>query len=179
MQQRVGIYSGTFDPIHIGHISFAKQAIQECSLDKVIFLPERQPRHKSGVTDIIARAQLIEDHIKDDDTFDVQILTSPAHTYATLTTELTDILERSTIVMLLGSDVLETLPTWTDANTLLRNTELCIGLRNNDSVSTVKKQLSQIEQSLGITIKYWIVSTPHKDTSSSKLRNTNISIKSA
>lgn len=179
MQQRIGIYSGTFDPIHIGHISFAKQAIQDCSLDKVIFLPERQPRHKTGVTAILTRAQLIEDQINDDDTFDVQILTSPTHTYAALTTELSDILGRSTIVILLGSDVLLTLPTWSDVDALLPNTELCIGLRNNDSVSTVRKQLSQIEQSLGIAIKYRIVSTPHKDTSSSKLRNTNISIKSS
>lgn len=38
-KRRYAIYGGSFDPIHIGHISLADQAVKECSLDKLIFMP--------------------------------------------------------------------------------------------------------------------------------------------
>ncbi|MGH7195594.1 MAG: nicotinate-nicotinamide nucleotide adenylyltransferase [Candidatus Saccharimonadales bacterium] len=40
---RIGIYAGGFDPVHLGHITFALQAAETARLDKVIFLPERRP----------------------------------------------------------------------------------------------------------------------------------------
>src|SRR4051812_5853101 len=45
-QPRIGIYAGTFDPVHAGHMSFALHARQMAGLDEVYFLPERTPRHK-------------------------------------------------------------------------------------------------------------------------------------
>src|SRR5689334_19827674 len=48
-QLRIGVYAGTFDPVHSGHLSFALQAQTEAKLDEVYFLPERMPRHKTGV----------------------------------------------------------------------------------------------------------------------------------
>ncbi|MEI9913739.1 MAG: adenylyltransferase/cytidyltransferase family protein [Candidatus Saccharibacteria bacterium] len=38
--RKIGIYAGSFDPIHLGHITFALQAIEQAGLDKVYFLPE-------------------------------------------------------------------------------------------------------------------------------------------
>ncbi|HEU5121705.1 MAG TPA: adenylyltransferase/cytidyltransferase family protein, partial [Candidatus Saccharimonadales bacterium] len=57
--RRIGIYSGTFDPVHYGHIAFAASAIRACNLDEVVFLPEPQPRYKAGVTDIAHRLALL------------------------------------------------------------------------------------------------------------------------
>src|SRR4051812_4657029 len=47
--KRIGIYAGTFDPVHSGHVSFALQALKAAELDKVYFLPERRPRNKQHV----------------------------------------------------------------------------------------------------------------------------------
>ena len=43
----IGIFGGTFDPIHLGHIEVAKLAISEINLDKVIFVPSRCPQLKT------------------------------------------------------------------------------------------------------------------------------------
>lgn len=43
---KIGIYGGTFNPIHKGHIHFAKTALKELSLDKIILIPDNIPPHK-------------------------------------------------------------------------------------------------------------------------------------
>lgn len=44
--KRVGIMGGTFDPIHLGHLVAANEALNICSLDNVIFVPTGNPPHK-------------------------------------------------------------------------------------------------------------------------------------
>jgi nicotinate-nucleotide adenylyltransferase len=56
---KIGILSGTFDPIHAGHVAFALKAIEHENLHKVVFIPERQPRRKEGVTHYAHRVAMI------------------------------------------------------------------------------------------------------------------------
>ena len=46
MKKSVGIFGGTFDPVHIGHLEIAQNVIDKGRLDKVIFLPNANPPHK-------------------------------------------------------------------------------------------------------------------------------------
>ena len=43
---RIGLYGGTFDPIHLGHLIVIENAINELNLDRVIILPSSNPPHK-------------------------------------------------------------------------------------------------------------------------------------
>jgi len=45
-EQRVGILGGTFDPVHHGHLVAAEAAMENFSLDKVVFMPAANPSHK-------------------------------------------------------------------------------------------------------------------------------------
>ncbi|CAK8718328.1 putative nicotinate-nucleotide adenylyltransferase [Candidatus Electrothrix gigas] len=45
-KKRIGLFGGTFDPIHKGHLSIAFQAAQEARLDQVLFIPAADPPHK-------------------------------------------------------------------------------------------------------------------------------------
>jgi nicotinate-nucleotide adenylyltransferase len=44
----VGVLGGTFDPIHYGHLAAAEGAAHVLGLDRVLFMPNRQPPHKTG-----------------------------------------------------------------------------------------------------------------------------------
>lgn len=48
MKKRVGIFGGTFDPIHMGHLIVAETIMDEFHLDKVVFIPAAVPPHKLG-----------------------------------------------------------------------------------------------------------------------------------
>ncbi|MEK6247432.1 MAG: adenylyltransferase/cytidyltransferase family protein, partial [Planctomycetales bacterium] len=43
---RIGIYGGSFDPVHMGHILFAESAREQRQLDRVIFVPTAVSPHK-------------------------------------------------------------------------------------------------------------------------------------
>ena len=49
-RQRVGVFGGTFDPIHYGHLVAAEEVRVVCQLDKVVFMPAGTPPHKMGQT---------------------------------------------------------------------------------------------------------------------------------
>ncbi len=59
---RIGLFGGTFDPVHNGHISLASQAKSNLKLDKVIFVPAYIPVHKDseGIVDAEDRLSMIE-----------------------------------------------------------------------------------------------------------------------
>ena len=42
----IGIYGGTFDPPHIGHVTAARAAMEVLGLDKLVLVPDAQPPHK-------------------------------------------------------------------------------------------------------------------------------------
>jgi nicotinate-nucleotide adenylyltransferase len=58
---RVGIFGGTFDPIHYGHLIVAEQAREQAGLDRVWFVPSARPPHKADrvVTPFDRRAEML------------------------------------------------------------------------------------------------------------------------
>lgn len=48
MTERVGVMGGTFDPVHLGHLRVAEEAVEALSLDTLLFVPAAIPPHKSG-----------------------------------------------------------------------------------------------------------------------------------
>jgi len=47
---KIGILGGTFDPIHLGHLIIAQEALWQCKLDRVLFMVTAQPPHKKAPT---------------------------------------------------------------------------------------------------------------------------------
>ncbi|MBW3540258.1 MAG: nicotinate-nucleotide adenylyltransferase [Planctomycetes bacterium] len=59
---RLGIYGGSFDPIHYGHLVLAEQCREQCELDEVWFVPSRLPPHKQDrqLASAAARVEMLE-----------------------------------------------------------------------------------------------------------------------
>ena len=66
---RIGLYGGTFDPIHVGHLIVIENAINFMKLDKVIILPSSNPPHKKHKkkTDTNIRVEMVSEAIRDND----------------------------------------------------------------------------------------------------------------
>ena len=58
--ERIGIYGGTFNPPHIGHIRAAAFAVQELRLDKLLVIPDRIAPHKQLPKDSPTPQQRLE-----------------------------------------------------------------------------------------------------------------------
>ena len=59
---RIGLFGGTFDPIHIGHLRAATEVKQGFNLDQIVFIPAALPPHKTqeAVTDAADRLKMVE-----------------------------------------------------------------------------------------------------------------------
>ena len=55
---RVGVFGGTFDPVHVGHLAIANAALEDLPLDRVIFVPARHSPLKNDGPVASARDRL-------------------------------------------------------------------------------------------------------------------------
>jgi nicotinate-nucleotide adenylyltransferase len=135
---RIGIYAGTFDPVHAGHVTFALQALKAAKLDKIYFLPERRPRAKQQVEHFGHRVAMLRRALQPHPQFDVlelvDISFSVERTLPFLLTQFPD----SQLVFLFGSDVVPGLASWPKAERLLKSGEFVIGLRSQDKTDDIK-----------------------------------------
>lgn len=69
---RIGIYGGTFDPIHLGHLITAEYVFEKRNLDKIIFIPCNISPHKVGLHSTAAphRLQMVKNAIESNSHFD-------------------------------------------------------------------------------------------------------------
>lgn len=141
--RRVGVYAGTFDPVHSGHIAFALQAMQAAKLDKVYFLPERRPRAKQQVEHFGHRVAMLRRALGPHPQFDmlelVEVRFSVERTLPTLQKRFPGV----GLVFLFGSDVVPGLADWPNAELLLETSELVIGIRSRDDSAKLRETIER------------------------------------
>jgi nicotinate-nucleotide adenylyltransferase len=130
---RVGIFAGTFDPVHTGHITFALQALEEAKLDEVVFVPERRPRSKQSAEHFGHRVAMIRQAIKPHAKLSVLELTEARLSTNRSLPHLRTLFPDTELVLLVGSDVLPTMPRWASIDRLLSQVELIVGVREGES----------------------------------------------
>lgn len=138
MSKRLGIYAGTFDPVHSGHVAFALQAIELGNLDHVYFLPERRPRAKPQATHFAHRVGMLRQALKPHPQCSVLELVDPNFNVERTLPSLQKRFGDDTLVFLFGSDVLAGLAAWPNSSQLLKEAELIIGLRHQDKRDELK-----------------------------------------
>ncbi|HVV25608.1 MAG TPA: nicotinate (nicotinamide) nucleotide adenylyltransferase [Candidatus Saccharimonadales bacterium] len=136
--KRIGIYAGTFDPVHAGHIGLALQALEQAGLDAVYFLPERRPRHKSGVEHFGHRVAMLKKAVQPHPKFEVLELDDVSFSVVRTLPKLQAKFRRSQLVFLFGSDAISDLPSWPQAERLLSQAELVVGCRWQDDSADIQ-----------------------------------------
>lgn len=136
---RIGVYAGTFDPVHSGHVTFALQALKAAQLDKVYFMPERRPRNKQQVEHFGHRAAMLSRAVKPYPEFEVLELVDISFSAERTLPRLRQLFPEAELVFLFGSDVIAGLGSWPNVESILKDNELVIGLRFQDNRDDIRK----------------------------------------
>jgi len=122
---RLAVYGGTFDPIHLGHLILARDALEQIKLDAVLFVPARQSPFKAGKPGATAlqRLAMLRLALKGHGKFWLSRceLDRPAPSFAFDTaTEILEAFPRADLLWLIGADQLPDLHRWHRAKELRR-----------------------------------------------------------
>jgi nicotinate-nucleotide adenylyltransferase len=169
---KVGFYSGTFDPVHVGHIEFALEALRQADLFKVLLLPETTPREKEGVTHLSQRIDMLKMACEPYDALEVKTLPNEQFTVQHTLPLLQEMYPSNRLVFLCGSDVVKTfLYRWEGLTTLLEQTDVIIGLRGNDTKQDMAKIFDELKASEGIAARYIVLRSPRHHLAATMVRN--------
>lgn len=119
MNIRLGIFGGTFDPPHVGHLILAAEAIHDLQLDQLLWLLTPNPPHKSeqSITPWQVRLELLKLCLGDDASFAISRVDvdRPAPHFAVDSLHLlAGQHPGKDLVYIMGGDSLMSLPTWHD-----------------------------------------------------------------
>jgi nicotinate-nucleotide adenylyltransferase len=172
IKMRIGIFGGTFDPPHIGHLILAEECRTQLDLDLLLWIVTDNPPHKRyvSISPIESRVILVEKAIKGNKSFVLSRvdIDRPSPHFAIDTVK---ILKKeypgSELYYLMGGDSLHDLPTWNHPQDFI---ELCDGIgvmrRHADQVN-----LASLETVLpGISQKVMLVDAPILEISSKQIR---------
>lgn len=125
MKRKIGIFGGTFDPPHLGHLFIANEILNALSLDEIWFMPNQQPPHKEksiGVTNE-DRVHMLQLCMQNHPRFRVETIElerpGPSYTFETMKL-LTDLHKESQFYFIIGADMIEYLPKWYKIDELLK-----------------------------------------------------------
>jgi nicotinate-nucleotide adenylyltransferase len=141
--KRVGIYSGTFDPVHAGHLSFALQTLAAAKLDAVYFLPERRPRSKKGTEHFGHRVAMLKRATRPHRKLHVLEMEDVSFSVGTTLPRLRKRFPKAQLVFLMGSDVIAHMPKWDNVAQLHGQSELVVGVRSADSLALVQESIAR------------------------------------
>ncbi|MCX7916800.1 MAG: nicotinate-nucleotide adenylyltransferase [bacterium] len=161
--KKIGIFGGTFDPIHYGHLIVAEKAREEYDLDFILFIPTGIPPHKKKVyASSNDRKNMIEIAIKNNQFFkvsDIEIVKNKVcYTYETVM-ELKKHFDGQ-FFLVVGEDSFYDIPNWFKAENLIKEVIFLVAPRSE------KKNFS-----LNYPVRYMIIHSPFIDISSTYIRN--------
>jgi nicotinate-nucleotide adenylyltransferase len=159
MLKKIGLFGGTFNPIHIGHVKLAEDVYKSFSLDKLIFIPSKIPPHKNlGSTKAKDRFNMVVSAVENlsgcFEVSDYEISQkSISYTHKTLIYYRKKY-EHAQLFFIAGSDIFATIETWNNWRELFRLSNFIVVNRKEMPFS---KMFLQIPKELRKIIR-------HKDT---------------
>lgn len=131
----IGVYSGTFDPLHLGHIKLADRASQEVGLDKTVWLIEDNPRSKKPKANYQDRLGMLQTTLTDKrniiDELEIQ-KQGNRHSNETMQELKNHFGEEHDYYLIMGADVFLNIDTWEGYQELIAEHQFVIGLRSED-----------------------------------------------
>ena len=170
---RIGLFGGTFDPPHLGHLILASEAQTQLELNRLLWILTPEPPHKQDhlITSIEHRLAMVELAIEDNPGFELSRIEldrpGPHYTFDTLKL-IAEQNPEADIIPIIGEDSLRDLPKWHQPQELVYACHwIGVMRRPND-----EPNLDALEHELpGISSKIHYVDAPLMEIASSEIRN--------
>lgn len=172
-KKKIGIMGGTFNPIHIGHLILGQTALEQFQLDKVLFMPTKNPPHKryDNIVDDAIRAEMVLIAIKDNPYFELSTfemdregITYTADTLTQLTKQNPD----EEYYFIVGADSLFYIDRWKDPATIFKLSRLLAAVRGEASNKDMLQKIEELNETFHASVE--LLNSPNIDISSSEIR---------
>ncbi len=173
---RIGVFGGTFDPVHVGHLILAELCREQAQLDHVLFIPAARPPHKADrtLTAFRHRVEMLALAVAGHPAFQVDELekdrTGPSYTARTLEA-LRAREPGAELFLVIGADCLPDLPTWYEPARILELAGLLVVPRPGwpmQSAETLRETLGLKPQQ---PLRYQVIEMPLIEIASRDLRS--------
>lgn len=148
---RIGLYGGTFDPIHLGHLIVMENVINYMNLDRIIILPSSNPPHKKDkkITEVNTRVEMVSEAIKDNDKIILSTFESTdqviRYTHDTIK-YFTDSLKGHEIFYIMGEDSFMTIDTWKNYKYILDSNIIVFSREGIDPESQLVEKVKKVRK---------------------------------
>jgi len=149
---RVGVFGGSFNPIHFGHLLLADEIREALDLDRMLFVPAAQPPHKpaSDLAPAPHRFQMTALAVREHPRFDVSDLElrrrGPSYTVETLAA----LRDRGDLYLLIGSETFLDLLNWREPRQVARLARLVVVPRNSTGFDPEAPAAQKVLKELGL-----------------------------
>lgn len=169
---RIGVFGGTFDPPHIGHLILASEAMDQLGLDKILWILTADPPHKQEkiLSPVSDRLAMVRAAIQGNPAFEISRveIDRPGPHYALDTVK---ILQQhdpdAELIYLIGADSLHDIPTWHKPQELI-NQVAGFGVMLRPDIDFDLAALEKLFP--GLSVKLAFIDTPLIQISSSQIR---------
>ncbi|MFZ1976353.1 MAG: nicotinate-nucleotide adenylyltransferase [Bacteroidota bacterium] len=129
--KRIGIFGGSFDPVHNVHLRIAREAVRQLYLDRIFFVPAFIPPHKRErrLTATLHRLNMLKRALSKNEKYSISKYEisrkGVSYTIETLR-KFRKRFPTAELILIIGSDSLEQIPTWKDADKIIQMADLAV-----------------------------------------------------
>ena len=172
---RTGIYGGTFNPIHMGHLHLLEGFIRRLPLDRVLLIPTGTPPHKQAHALASAKQRLDMCRLAVAGITEAPVelceieLRRPGKSYTADTLEgLRALYPADDFFLLMGEDMFMTVDSWYRPETIMALAALCCTPRSQDGLGDLNKKKKQLERDF--SARCFVEAIPYFPASSTQVR---------
>lgn len=174
---KIGIFGGTFNPIHLGHIRLGQLVLDEIKLDKILYIPDNTPPHKSDRNLACGEDRLnminisLKDHV-DMESSDIELKREgKSYSFETLL-ELKKLYPNDELYLITGADMFLTLDKWREPETIFKTANIIGVPRVKSDFEKMEEYAENVIKPMGA--KVFMLSQTVFDTASSTYVRENI-----
>jgi nicotinate-nucleotide adenylyltransferase len=173
---RIGLYGGSFDPIHFGHLICAQSIAEQINLTRVVLILSPRPPHKTGrrLTDAEHRLAMARLAVEGDPLFEVSEIelhrAGPSFTIDTVGAFRAQVGTEAELFWIIGADSLPELPTWRRVSELVRAVHIVTAKRPGSRSADSAALAAAVGQAQARALLDHCIETPEIGISSTDIR---------